>query len=226
MIYISFRFEDGHQSHYTHGFEILKKYNMVGSFYMATNKIGKSNAWPDQNMPYINYDQLIEMQDEGNEIGSHSKSHSRDWLKKNKEIINDEICGSLDELKSKNLNVKTFCFPFTDTSTEAIKLVNENYEAYLAEYSHNRIIKGSIRNKHIPSLSIKGGFSNLIENIIKPTSDEDEWLVITFHEIINNPSEVGIFPEDFDLIMSIINDCVNTGTHKVVTIYDGYQIFK
>lgn len=224
MIYLSFRFEDGHLSHYNLGFETLKKYNMVGSFYIPTNNIGKLNAWPDKKYPYINYSQLKEIQDNGNEIGCHSKSHSRGWLEK-KESLEDEIIGSLKELKQNNLQVNTFCFPFTDTSEESIKLVEDNYEAYLASYSHKRIKNGSLKDKHIPSLSIKGGFENLLENITSKSSKDDEWLVITFHEIIPNPSEVGIFPEDFNLIMKVINDLVLEGTHKIVTVYEGYKLF-
>ena len=224
MIYISFRFEDGHPSHYNLGFKALKELNMVGSFFMATNKIGKTNAWPDKNGNYINYNQLKEIQDHGNEIGSHSKNHSRDWLNKDLDFIKDEIYGSKNDLNNNNLNAKIFCFPFTDTSPEAIELVEKNYEAYLAKYSKNRIKKGDIQNKHIPSLSIKCGFVNFIETIVKK-SDEDEWVIVTIHEIINNPSDVGIFPEDFNLIMKIIKGCVDEGTHKVVTVYEGYQIF-
>ena len=226
MIYISFRFEDGHPSHYNLGFKTLKELNMVGSFYIITDKVGTPNAWPEKKNPYISYDQLKEIQENGNEIGSHSKSHVRGWLKKNKESIEDEIYGSLQELKKMNLDSKIFCFPFTDTTPEAIEIVEKYYEGYLGTYSHQRIKKGLLKDKHIPSLSIKGGFENLLENIVKKESDEDEWLIITIHEIIDNPSEVGIFPEDFNLIMNVIKGCVDEGTHKVVTIYEGFKIFR
>ena len=227
MIYISIRFDDGHLSQYTIGYNTLKKYNMVGSFYLVTDKIGKSKAWPCQSVPYINYEQMKEMEQHGNEIGSHSKTHARDWTDQDESIIKYEICESLYDFRKNNFFPKTFCFPYTKTSPEAIELCNKYYKAFLGEYSEERIKKGGIINNFIPSISTRSGNSKIIDQIVKKQeNDEDEWLVITIHEIIDNPSVVGITPEDYKSIIEIINNCVQVGTHKVVTVYDGFRLFK
>ena len=50
-----------------------------------------------------------------------------------------------------------------------------------------------------------------IHRLIWEKLEDDEWVK---HEIINNPSDMGI-----------IKGCVDEGTHKVANIYEWYQIF-
>jgi peptidoglycan/xylan/chitin deacetylase (PgdA/CDA1 family) len=227
MIYISLRFDDGHLSQFTSGYKILKKYNMIGSFYLITNKIGKSRAWPCYSLPYINYDQMKEMENDKNEIGSHSKSHKKGWVNE-EDKLKYEIYESLDDLQKHNFNPKTFCFPYSQTSQEAINLCNKHYTAYLAGYTSERIKKGDIVNQFIPSIPTRWGVEKILKAINKKQDkdNEDEWLVIALHEIIDKPSDVGVTEQQFYNIINTIDFGVKKKTHKVITVYDGYKIFR
>lgn len=224
MIYISLKFDDGHFSQYDTGFKLLKEFDMVGTFYMATDKIGSDYAWPCRTVPYLNYNNLRELIDYKNEIGSHSKSHEREWVGKNEEKLKHEICGSLYDLRMKKIYAKTFCFPYLEVSSNAFNICNKYYKGYFADYSDVRMKK--VINKEITSMPTRYGIEKLVNGINKKQdSDEDEWLVITFHEIIKNPSEVGITEVDFKFILEEINKGVKNKTHKVVTVIDGLNIF-
>lgn len=226
MIYISFRFDDCHSSQYHIGFKLLKKYNMVGSFYAVTNLVGKKKAWPCNSMPYINFDQLREILKQGSEIGCHSKTHKLDWVDGDDSQLKYELCTSLYDFRKNNIFPKTFCFPYTKTSEKAIELCNKNYDAYLAKYSRERIKK--LEDNFIQSLPTRYGVNIMIDAIKKPqdSDDEDEWLVLTIHEIIDNPSIVGIKENQFIEIIDVVNKCVQNKTHKVVTVIDGFNLFK
>ena len=199
---------------------------MVGSFYAVTNLIGKEKAWPCNSMPYINFDQLRELVRNGNEVGCHSKTHNIDWVDGDDDQLSYELCISLYEFRVKNIFPKTFCFPYTKTSERAIELCNKNYDAYLSTYSSERIKK--LEDNFIQSLPTRYGIKKMIDVINKPqeNNDEDEWLVLTIHEIIDNPSIVGVKEHEFIEIIDVVNKCVQNKTHKVVTVIDGFKLFK
>lgn len=61
-------FDDGHISNFTIALPILEKFKFVGTFFVASDLIGKNT--------YISKRNLQEMYQKGMEIGSHSLSHS------------------------------------------------------------------------------------------------------------------------------------------------------
>ena len=61
-------FDDGYADNYDVAFPLLKKYGMVGTFFVTTGLLGR----PD----YMTWDQLEEMADAGMTIGAHSISHA------------------------------------------------------------------------------------------------------------------------------------------------------
>ncbi|MCX6809231.1 MAG: polysaccharide deacetylase family protein [Candidatus Berkelbacteria bacterium] len=60
-------FDDGVLDHFTQAFPILQKYGFTGLFFIKTNFVGQTG--------YMNWEQIIEMQKAGMEIGSHSANH-------------------------------------------------------------------------------------------------------------------------------------------------------
>lgn len=64
---IAISFDDGNYSDYCHVFPILRKYNLVGNFFITTD-------WVAQN-GFLSWDNLKEMKDSGMSIQSHSVSH-------------------------------------------------------------------------------------------------------------------------------------------------------
>lgn len=66
---IALSFDDGYKNNYTYALPLLKKYHAQGTFHIINNRIGKCEA-------YMNEQEIKEMLASGMEIGSHTFSHN------------------------------------------------------------------------------------------------------------------------------------------------------
>jgi len=214
MIYISFRFDDGYSSQYDIASKLLKKYDMVASYYIITNLIDTIGR--------ITTKQLQKLAKSGNEIGSHTKSHSNNWLECTHSEQLNEIVESKKALQFIGIRPKIFCFPKMKTTEFTEKAVRKYYKAFFKEYVSTRVY--SVSNNKIPSIPTKFGIDLILSEINKK-SKRDEWLVITFHEISPNPSEYGVTIKNLYKIIFELYKGIQNGTHKNVTVYEGYKLF-
>lgn len=86
-------FDDGFSGNYTHALKLLKKFNFKATFFIATDLVNRPCM--------LSWNQIIDMSNQGMEIGSHTSSHLllgiesveriRNELLKSKEIIEDKI---------------------------------------------------------------------------------------------------------------------------------------
>lgn len=126
-------FDDGYDDNYTYAYELMKKYNVTGTFFIITNKIGKRE--------YMNEDQIVELAKSGNEIGSHSVSHpSLDKYKG--DFLNNELSKSKETLEKIISNeVISFCYPAGKYNEETLKAVKDaGYQYAVTTRSSNGII--------------------------------------------------------------------------------------
>ena len=61
-------FDDGYLDNYTNAYPLLKKYGFTATMYISSDKVGQPG--------YMNWDQLKELNENGFEIGSHSRLHN------------------------------------------------------------------------------------------------------------------------------------------------------
>ena len=110
-------FDDGYKDAYANAFPILEKYNMKGVFYVVA-------GWTNREI-YLNWDEIIEMDRAGMEIGSHTMTH-RDVtsLIQSPNELKRQIEGSKDLLESKlGHSINDFCYPYGTVSNDAITAV-------------------------------------------------------------------------------------------------------
>ena len=93
-------FDDGSTGQYTTAYPILKKYGLMGVFYIISQRSG------------INQAQTKEMSDNGMEIGSHSSRHPDLTKVSDPEQLSSEIISSKYALQSATgKTVSSFCYP-------------------------------------------------------------------------------------------------------------------
>ena len=212
MGYLALRFDDGTISQYNFGYKYMKKYNMKGVIYPIINRIGKDN--------YINWNRLYKMQENNWEIGSHSMTHSKEWINDRKNI-KYELKESLSILTEKGFDVNSFCFPFNKYNDNSIRKCLKYYKCCLAKYNKN-IIK---ENKNIiPSVSSKEGIDKMLK-VIKNISNSDGFQVITFHKISDENNLYNIPIKDFKKIIDYIQKFIIRDKIKVITIKEYLELF-
>ena len=113
-------FDDGYENNYLYMLPILEAHDMKAVVYVITNEIGKPG--------YLTIEELIDMQNRGVEIGSHTANH-RPLIDIKRKHMTHEIRDSKIFLEWKLLNyVTTFSYPNGFYSDDIIKeLQKENY---------------------------------------------------------------------------------------------------
>ncbi len=113
-------FDDGYLDHYKNAFQMLKKYNMKGVFFIISKK-------PGLDANYATWEQLKEMAENGQEIASHTVSHLDLTTLSDKRIIY-ELATSKKTIEEKiGKPVITLCYPAGKYDDRAIKIASDNY---------------------------------------------------------------------------------------------------
>ena len=96
-------FDDGYLDNYKAAWPILKKYDLVATFFIITSTVDNASS--------MTWDQLRELVKGGNSIGSHTVNHS-DLAKLSDVQQEKELRESKKTLDEKlGINVKSVCYP-------------------------------------------------------------------------------------------------------------------
>ena len=115
---VSITFDDGRIIQYENYFSILNDFSLRASFYVVTGWIGEPG--------FIRLNEIIDLWNHKNEIGSHTHTHVRLSTLSEKEIESE-----LQKSKSllKTFNCTTFAYPFGDYSDDVIRHTKKYYIA-------------------------------------------------------------------------------------------------
>ena len=168
---VTFVFDDGNETDYTVAKNIFSAQGEVACSAVTTNWINGKG--------YLTVPQLMELQNAGWEILSHTESHPN--LKTLSESqIEAELSKSKATLESMGLTVKNLVYPYNKTN-ETVKKIAEKY------YRSGRD-GGSMLNQHIldryelKSYSIKHNLSKM-KSYIDNAHSEKKWLIFYHHRI-------------------------------------------
>ncbi|MEM2937533.1 MAG: polysaccharide deacetylase family protein [Candidatus Bathyarchaeia archaeon] len=181
---IALFFDDGWKNQYDEAFPILKELGFKATFAVITDYIGldRGTIWARMNLT-----ELKELQKNGMEIASHTKTHPH-MLNLTHERLLDEIANSKKALTQLGFNVKTFVYPHGEWNQTIIEYVKE------AGYTCARTIKHeayTIENKdantryHIGSWSITNQTLEDFKKILE-YANEATVIVLTYHFIADN----------------------------------------
>lgn len=101
-------FDDGYEDAYTNALPVLQKYQMIGTFYIIRNYVGRSE--------YMSQDQIDKMAADGMEIGSHTLTHP------NLASLSEE--DQYNQIHDSKDNATTFCYPagkYNDTTLNLVE---------------------------------------------------------------------------------------------------------
>jgi hypothetical protein len=115
---VSLTFDDGNRVQYTSYFPILKEYGTKATFYVVTQWIGQPGR--------CNWNDLGELYDYGNEIGSHTLTHPH-LMELSEKDLDFELAGSLAALR--RFGCTTLAYPFGEYDQEVINCAMKYYSA-------------------------------------------------------------------------------------------------
>jgi peptidoglycan/xylan/chitin deacetylase (PgdA/CDA1 family) len=121
-------FDDNYASTYTLARPLMKKLGIHGICYVVTDWIGK----PDR----MDLKQLLQLRDEGWEIGSHTITHP-DLTKSDPENAFYEINESKSQLLRLGFDVKSFAYPYGHFNDYIYSLVKKTYDWARACYEYD-----------------------------------------------------------------------------------------
>jgi len=118
--------DDGWLSAYEIAFPILKKHGYPATLFIYTDIISR-------NPNTVSWSQLLEMSNQGIEVGSHGMSHRNLTLPGNKETFKEyfnnlekELSGSKDIIKKRlNREVKYLAYPYGDTTPLVVEMAKK-----------------------------------------------------------------------------------------------------
>jgi peptidoglycan/xylan/chitin deacetylase (PgdA/CDA1 family) len=184
---------------------------------------------PDYHPAKLSLDQLLELEQDGHEIGAHTRTHA-ELPSLSSDELSDEICGSLKELSSMGLGdtqpIVSFAYPFGD--------YDDTVEAMVARcgFTSARSVRSGPdslppANPFATRTRPKGGSiskDDSVENIQGwvDSADSGDWLQLIWHDIASSrfePSdEYYQTREDFTAVLEFLADEVAQGRIAVKTV--------
>ena len=114
-------FDDGYRDAYEHAFPLLRKYGMVGTFFVVTDFASSAN--PD----YMHWDQIQEISRAGMNIESHSRTHI-DLRNRDLPKLIWETLGPLEAIEAyTGKRPRFFCYPFGRYDDDVIRVLKSEY---------------------------------------------------------------------------------------------------
>lgn len=112
-------FDDGYRDAYENAFPILKRYGLVGTFFIITDRVTYGET------SYATWDQIAEMHNAGMDIQSHTRTHP-DLRGLSEEQLLWQILGSKEAIETRiGKQVRFFCYPSGRYDANAIRALEQ-----------------------------------------------------------------------------------------------------
>ena len=112
-------FDDGYQDFVEYAWPSLQRHKFTATVFLVANEIGKINAWDSKYgeiKQLMDWNQILQLRDEGVSFGSHSASHPV-LTSNNLKFVLNELQRSKDMLEQRfNESIKSFAYPYGENN--------------------------------------------------------------------------------------------------------------
>ena len=212
---LTFRFDDGYSSQ-LNASEILKKNNLTATFFCISDSVGENT--------YMDWDELKNLQENGFEIGSHTKTH-KPMIFLSKKRHEQEIVESKQEFEKNNITTKVFAYPYGITNPFFANQVKENYDCasnypfLLGVFNYANTDKYSLNCKEFKTAE---SFRESLDKAV----EKKAWLVACFHRVGDEDGRYYVSEEEFEKMVLIAKEYQDKELIKVVDMSEGCSKLK
>ena len=164
----------------------------------------------------LSWNQVDELEQEGWEITSHSKTRSRLNEIKSEHVLREEIVASKQELENRGYSIPSFTYPYGQNGLDSgQKLISSNYYYWRSSIQAMNPIPAW---RHLTSYSVTTEMTKEdIDNLILD-AESGKWIIFNLHAV-TDPSEH--FLDQFQMLLNAIED----STLKVVLPHEMFEEF-
>ena len=205
---VSFTFDDGLASAATQAAPTLAKYGLTGTDYIITGCVGMTTTpntcRANTGAPYMSWAQIQALQNtSGWEIGSHTVDH--DCLASNAAQdpgdcqkntlttaqVDAELANSKSALAAQGINATDFAPPYGDFNNSVLAQIAKYYSSMRQfKNASNNPNTWPYSDYYLQDKTVQETTDTVasIETAINNAIAGNQWLVLTFHDIVANPS--------------------------------------
>jgi peptidoglycan/xylan/chitin deacetylase (PgdA/CDA1 family) len=176
---VSLTFDDGWESHATTAPPILQQHAMNGTFYVLSGELDQS--------PYMSTSQLLSLQAAGNEIAAHTVSHPHlPALSSAQQDYELQQCRTTLEAIT-GRSVSNFATPYGEYDSVVLNKIR-------GVYGSHRTVNTGYNTRAVTDvyeLKVQNVFNTTtraeVESWIAAAQSQNAWLILVFHNIVDNP---------------------------------------
>jgi peptidoglycan/xylan/chitin deacetylase (PgdA/CDA1 family) len=239
---VSFTFDDGLASTYAYAAPTLAKYGLTGTDYVITDCVDMVTApntcHANGDTAYMTWQQIEELQNAGWEIGSHTASHP--CLASNAGTdpddcpqtslttaqVDQELSGSQQALAAHGINATDISTPYGDYNNAVLAEIAKYYASQRGFADQNNNDWGYTNDYIVNDYHVEGSTTVAqVEAKIDTAIANNQWLVLTFHDIFPNASTN---PDDYqwstaklDQVAAYVKAKQDTGQLKSINVNQG-----
>ena len=192
---VTLTFDDGWESQYTQALQIMQRYNARGTFYLVPNFFNTPH--------YMTTDEAKQIEQAGNEIGSHTMNHMN-LTQLSPDAIAQELVQSKQMLEAQFGPIKNFAAPFGAFNYQVTQEIQKNYASdrttELGFNNSENFNPYKILSQNIYNTTIVAQVNQWLDQ----TTREKTWLVLNFHQLDTSNSPYSITPQNFEAVLASI----------------------
>jgi peptidoglycan/xylan/chitin deacetylase (PgdA/CDA1 family) len=204
---ITLAFDDGRISQFTTGRPLMKKYGLRGTYYIITGPKADKTAVLD-GVWAMTPQNVLTLYGEGNEIGSHSVTHSDFTTLPINRMDYELIYSKLYLLALTRAQIDNFALPngmFNDTVLTETKKYYRTTRLYFPDGINT---KSNLDFNKVLTVGVRSTTpESTIQRWIDTAKKDNSWLVLTYHSFESPvPDEFSITPETFEKHLQLIRN--------------------
>ena len=217
---ITIAFDDGMQDEYDYAFPLMQERGIAGTFYIVTDHISDFNG----DNSYMSIAELQTLQNYGNEIGSHSKTHDF-FTTLSDSQIREECSVSQQVLQSYGFPANNFAYPYGDRNDHTDTIVDDYYRSGRTSYGPYSMPL-PVTQFLIYGNDGETGDSTVLswlESIVDQIYSSNQWGIVYFHHVIPNlnTDPYTISSQNFEIFLDYV---VSRGV-PTVTVQQGLDLY-